>query len=392
MSLKASKWIKRIAFILALCTLLCFTGCTGGGEELSSSDNSQVDEPENLHKVGFIFSGSADSANFASLMNEQRIMASNRCSMETCYVDNVTIGDFEKAVKLLADAGCTDIVSCSAVFTNVATVFAAKYMNLNFIIYGATIGTSNSLAYTEHIYQGAYVAGIAASYNTSKRKIGVVVDSDLIYDTAVTNAVTLGAQEVFESVTVYVAEAHADYQIRKAIDALINSGSDVIVTYTASEYAEEYCQQKGVKFIGNHNFTGREDRYSNMLMYYYCKRDSYFLAKFKQMQLDQLHTESYVGTMGNGVVTVSDVLGGRDNLQKLIDSIRPRLATGEAYIFDGRNGELVQDNGVVKCLKTDEMSLTEIYNMDWYLMGIVRLGSFREPNTTVVTNEYTVKQ
>lgn len=389
MSLKASKWIKRIAFILALCTLLCFTGCTGGEGDPSSSDTSQVDEPENLHKVGFIFSGSADSANFTALMNEQRIMASNRCSMDTCYIDNVSIGDFEKAVKLLADAGCTDIVSCSAIFTNVATVFAAKYMNLNFIIYGATSNTSNTLAYTEHIYQGAYVAGITAAYNTSKRKIGVVVDSDLIYDTAVTNAITLGAQQVFKTSAVYVAEAHADNEIRQAIDALISSGSDVIVTYTASEFAEEYCQQKGVKFIGNHNFSGREEKYTNMLMYYYCKRDSYFLAKFKQMQLDQLHSESYVGTMGNGVVTVSDILGGRDGLQKVVDAIRPRLATGECYIF---NGELVQNNGVVRYLQNDAMMLTEIYNMDWYVMGTEQLESFRKPNSSSVTNEYTVKE
>lgn len=390
MSLKASKWIKRIAFILALCTLLCFTGCTGGEEE-SSSDSALTEEPENLHKVGFIYSGSADGFGFTPMMNEQREMASNRCSMETCYVENVTIGEFEKAVKLLADAGCTDIVSCSSIFTNVANVYAAKYMNLNFINYGAMTGTSNCVAYTEHPFQGAYVAGMAAAYNSDKLKIGVVADSDLIYDTAVTNAVTLGAQRVFKTINVFVAEAHANSDIKDAIDALLNSGCDVIVTYTASSYAEEYCQQRGVKFVGNHNFSGKEESYSKLILYYYCKRDSYFLAKFKQMQLDQWTTDSYTGTMGNGVVIVSDVLNSKADLQKVVDAIRPKLATGEAYIFDGTRGELKDVNGIVKYLQTDEMSLSEIYNMDWYVMGTQRIGSFRQPSHDA-TSDYVVKQ
>lgn len=390
-----SKWIKRIALILTMCLLMCFTGCNNGGdpsEEMSSSDTSENVEPEDLHKVGFIFSGKADEFSFTSGMNDQRVMASNRSSMDTCYIENVEISDFETAVTTLADAGCTDIVSCSSNFTNIANLIAKKYLNLNFIIYGSTSGSANSIAYTEHPFQGAYVAGLVAAHNTNVRKIGVVVDSDLVYDTAVANAIALGTKLVFNNVTTYVAEAHADDEIEEAINELINRGSDVIITYTTSSHSADYCQRRGVKFISNHDHSGNYSDYSNMLMYYYCKRDSFFLAKFKQMQLDQWQPENYVGSMANGIVNVSNALKAceeQENTQKIIDAILPKLAKGTAYIF---SGELIQNNGVVKYLKGEEMTYTEIYGMDWYVDGVELVQSFRKPHYNETPNTFEVKQ
>lgn len=389
-----SKWIKRIALILTLCLLMCFTGCNGSGnsEDMSSSDTSENGEPEDLHKVGFIFSGKADKSGFTSEMNEQRIMASNRCSMDTCYIENVAISDYEAAVKALADAGCTDIVSCSSNFTNIAKLIANKYLNINFIIYGSSSGSANSIAYTEHPFQGAYIAGLVAAHNTEVRKIGIVVDADLIYDAAVANAVCLGARFVFKDVTAYVTEGHEDSEIEKAVDALIEKGVDVIITYTVSSHSADYCQKRGIKFISNHDHSNNADDYSKMLMYYYCKRDSFFLAKFKQMQLDQWQPENYVGSMANGIVNVSSALKACDkqeDSQKIIDAMLPKLATGTNYIF---SGELIQNNGVVKYLKGEEMTPSQIYDMDWYVMGIEMLGSQRTPHHDETPNDFEIKQ
>ncbi len=390
MSYKASKWIKSIALILAMCMLMCFTGCSGGDEDSSSSDTSGTGEQTEYHKVGFIFSGKADGNNFTSQVNEQRIMAANRSGMDTCYIENVPISGFETAVKKLADAGCTDIVSCSSTFTNVARVISNKYMNINFISYGATSGSANCIAYTEQPYQGAYAAGMIAGFNSKSLKIGFVADSDMIYDTAVANAAALGAQRVVKNVVMYLAEAHADSEIKEAINSLLGRGCDVIINYTDSMYSADYCQQKGVKFIDNHNWSGKTEAYSKMLMYYYCKRDSYFLAKFKQMNLGQWEPENYTGTMGNGIVTVSDALGdAKDGSQKIRDAIVPHLSTGAEYIF---KGELIQNNGVVRYLQIDEMSSSEIYNMDWYVKGVETIGSFRKPRHDTAANDFTVKE
>lgn len=384
MAFKTSKWIKCLAVILALCMLCCFTGCNPDEESSdSSSDSSMVDtEPKNIRKVGYIFSGSvSDELSFTGQINEQRIKASNRCSMDTCYIENVEIEDFEAAVKKLADEGCTDIVAAGANFAHVIRAVSGKYLNLNFVGYGNTSSSANTSAYTEHAFQGAYVAGLVATYNCEsrdKRRVGVVVDSDLLYNCAVINAVALGSKWVTTNAEIYAASAHTDGEIDQAVNWLIENQCEVIVCYTGSSHSEDYCQSRGVKFIGNLDFSGKEDSYSNMLMYFYCKRDSYYLSQFKKMQLDQWSPDNYVGTMGNGVVMVSKALdGSKKDTQMTMDSLVPYISNGAAYIF---SGELMDNTGVVRVFQTDEMSYSEIYSMDWYVQGVQIVQNFRQPS------------
>lgn len=390
MAFKTSKLIKFFAALLSLCMLFCFTGCNGDKEpssDISSETSDENSVPENLRKVGYIFSGSADvEFGFTWLMNQQRIKVSNRCGIETCYIENVAITQFENAVKKLAAEGCTDIVAASSNFSSIVKKISTRYMNLNFIGYGATSSNPNMAAYTENIYQGAYIAGMVAAYNSQTRNIGFVGDTDLLQTVAVTNAVTLGAQLAFRTSKIYAASAHDDSEIEKAITYLINSNCDVIVCYTGSPHAEEYCQRRGVKFIGNSDFTGKEDQYSKMLMYYYCKRDSYFLSQFKRLQMDDWSAESTTGTMGNGTVVVSKALdacndnaGGRTKevSQNLMNTLLPYVSSEAAYIFSAEDEELVDNNDIVKVMYGTIMSYSEIYSMNWYVKGVQEVQNFR---------------
>ncbi len=378
---------KILAAAAAALMLVSFTGCNREGD--SSSDSSNIEENVlPARKVGYIFQGDAGSFGFTSQFCEQRLKAANRCSMETCYVDHVTVLDFENAVKKLSEAGCTDIVSCNAAFSNVLLSTASKYMNLNFIGYGTTGGTANVSPYTEHTFQGAYVAGMAAAFNSNARKIGFVGDKNLIYVTPAVNAAALGMQIVYAEAELYCAEATGENEVRQAVDELYSRGCDVIICYTATDVAEKYCQQRGVKFISNLDMSGREDEFSNMLMYFYCKRDSYFLAQFKLMQSDKWLADSYVGTFGNGIVNVSPALNAKEGTQKIMDALVPKVASGAAPIF---SGQLIDNNGVVRTMQTDIMSDDEVYNMDWYVQGVEYVGSFRKPQTTTGDNPLEIK-
>lgn len=404
MAFKTSKWIKLLAALLSLCMLCCFTGCRPDEEpssDISSDTSDENSDPKNYHKVGYIFSGDADDEfGFTWQMNQQRIKVSNRCGMDTCYIDNVNMLDFENAVRKLAAEGCTDIVSASPVFANILKPVSSRYMNLNFIGYGVTSATPNTAVYTENIYQGAYVAGMVAAYNSNTRNIGIVVDTDLIQTYAVTNAVALGAQLVFKTATVYTVGAHTDSEIEEAVSALLGKNCDVIVCYTGSAHSADYCQQRGVKFIGNSDFTGSEDKYSKMLMYYYCKRDSYFLAQFKRMQMDDWSAESNTGTMGNGTVVVSKALDAcEDNLngrtkeasQRLMNTLLPYVSSEAAYIFSGEHGELIDNNEIVKVMQNMVMSYSDIYTMNWYVKGVQPAGNLRDVKNEFPDNALEVK-
>ena len=376
-----SKLLKGIAAALALCVTIGLTGCSSETSSESSSDSSSVEEETIPVKVGYIFHDKADDGGVTGQFNHQRQKAARRCDVETVYIEDVSVQDFESAVKALVSDGCTEIVSCSPTFTNVLSSISGRYMNVKFINYGATsIGTANVFSYTETAYQGAYVAGIAAAYNSKTQKVGLVADPELLYTYATTNAAALGVRMVFANGTLCVAGATEDNEIKQAVDALLAEGCDVIITYTESPYAANYCEQKGVKFIGNLDYTGSEDKYKNMLMYYYAKRDSLFVSQFKQLKMDTWEPDVYKGSMSNGIINISQAQSCADKrTQDIIDEIVPLLTSGKAYIF---SGEIKDTLGNVRYMQTDTMTENQIYSMDWYVLGVQAVGNFRKPQTS----------
>ncbi len=380
--------LKFFAAVLSLCMALTFTACNKE-EETSTSSTSEEDQTP-PRKVGYIFHGDADDEySFAGQMSAQRVMASNRSSMDTCYIDGVSILDFEKAVKKLVDYGCTDIVTCNDVYSNILNSVASKYMNINFIGYGKTSsGSPNVAPYTEQSYEGAYVAGMVAAYNSITRKIGFVGDSNLIYLNANINAAALGTQLVFSNAELMTVIASKDNEIRQGIDDLIAKGCDVIVCYTATDYAEEYCQQRGIEFISNLNLGDRADELNKMIMYWYCKRDGYFLSQFKDLRAEKWAPLEYVGTMANGIVTVSTELNEANaQTQDIIDALCQKIVGG-INIF---SGQLIDNEDVPRYLQNEEMTESQVYTMDWYVKGVTIVGNYRKPQNQSAENPLEIK-
>ena len=386
-----SKLIKIFAVILCGCLAVGFSGCDGGNDEESSTSSSGEEDAVKTVKIGYIYLGSANDKGFTGQINDQRLNAAKYCShVETYYIENVSVSDFESAVKALSSAGCEVIVSCSPIYTNILSMIAAKYMNIDFINYNSVAsGTSNVSSYAEAYYQGAYIGGTIAAFNSEKEKIGIVVDSDMpgIYSTI--DAAALGMRTVFADAEMYVVNANTDKEIEEAINALYDNGCDVIICYTESSYSAEYCEKKGIKFVGCHDYSISEDEFKNMIMYFYSKRDSYFLAKFKQLQYDEWENSPYIGTMANGRINVSEALkAAKTDSQRLIDHIAPLVSSGQLYIFEG---ELKDNSGIIKYMQNEALTINQIFTLDWYVQGVKVLGNFRKPQEITDKNNFVVK-
>lgn len=391
-----SKWLKIIAAALALCVSIGATGCNKDGESGDSAAEGtaeataeSTEEAADPVKVGYIFHGSVDAEGFSSQMNDQRLKALSHSSVESCYIDNVSISDFEGAVEALIDAGCNKIVSSSSVYTNALTTTAGKYMNVDFIGYGCRMRSVNIFAYTEIPYQGAYVAGMAAAYNSENEKIGIVCDPDMLYTVPVINAAALGVQLVYSDAVLDVAFATKNEEIYNAVNALKNDGCDVVLCYTESPAAGQYCELNGINFIDYYDHTADAANYGNMLMYFYCSRDSFYLSQFKQMQLETWEADTYMGTMANGVVNISDALpAAKDGTQDILKALNPKVASGQAYIF---SGELKDTKGSIIVMQNDRMQFAEICDMSWYVRGVNILENFRQPVSELTPNSFEIK-
>ncbi len=388
-------WIKKLSVLLALCVMLGgFTGCKDSGSGDGETAEGTVEsgegtvEAENVIKVGYIFNGECDADGFTADVNNDRLAAAGYTEVESCYIDNVNISDFSAAVDKLVDEGCSYIVSGSWLYTNVLTDVAGKNMDVNFISYGARARTVNVYAYTDQVYEGAYVAGMAAAYNSSSEKIGIVTDSSMIYNRPVINAVALGSRLVYEDAQTVVAFAAQDGEIHKAVDALEAQGCDVIISYTESPEVVEYCESQGIKVIGNHDYSKNQADYENLLMYFYSDHDSLYLAQFKQMQMETWEPEEYVGTLANGVVNVSAALAcANDGTQHIVDALIPKVTSGDAYIF---SGEIKNTAGNIMIQQGGRLEPAEVYTMDWYVKGVSTLDSFVVPKEDLEVNDLEV--
>ncbi len=387
-------WLKRIAAMLAVTiSIVSISGCTdsetGISEGNSDSSMSEVQE-EPLPKIGYIFKDEVDLGWLSTDVNNNRLAAAKYAKVESYYIDNVNITDFPEAVKVLKGIGCEYIVSGSWQYNNMLNDVAGKNMNLNFISHGARIRTANAAAYTDQVYEAAYVAGMVAAFNSETEKVGIVVDPSMLYTTAYINAAALGSQLVYHDAEMVVAYAAQNGEIHKAVDALIKKNCDVIISYTASPETVEYCNSKGIKVIGNLDYRETAENYKNMIMYCYVDHSSYFLAQSKMIQLDSWQPETYVGTLMNGVVNVSDALAGaKEGTADIISALVPKVAGGQAPIFAG---ELKDAAGNVVKLQGEVMQASEIYSMNWYVKGVnSELETFVVPITDIGTGDFDIE-
>ncbi len=391
------KFLKKAAAMLALCMMLgALSGCNNDSEasgetgETSASTVESTAEVEDPMKVGYIFNDDIDNSGTSAEINAQRLKALKHCNIESVYIDEVNITDFPEAVKLLGEAGCTHIVTASPVYINAINGIAEKYMNINFIGFGCRIPTINISAYTEHPYEGVYVAGMAAAFNSDAEKIGIVVDTSLLYPTATINAAALGSQLVNKDALTFPALAATESEIHDAVDYLKAQGCDVIISYTESPETTAYCEALEIKHIGNLNYNESKADYDNMLMYFYGSRDSYFLSQFKQIQLDTWKTDSYVGSMANGMIAVSEALpAAKDGTQDIISSLATKIKSGACPIFVG---QIKNNAGNVTLMADHVMTVEEIYNMTWLVEGVQDVETFVVPITELEPNDFEIKQ
>lgn len=389
-------WLKIIAGTAALTiALTSLTACgdtegSGTAEGTAEGTGEATQEVQPVAKLGFIYNGSVDEKSFAYDCNQQRIAAQEYTNVESEYIDNVNVGDFDKAVKLLVEDGCTHIVSGSPVFSHVINPVSQDYMNINFIDYGSSMRSVNIFAYTESVYQAAYVAGMAAAYNSTSEKIGIVVDPSMLYTVQVTDAAQLGAQLVYSTAQTVYAAARQNSEIQNAVDALIKKGCDVIISYTASGETVDYCNSRGVKVIGCLDYRESAGDYENLVMYFYSSRDSFYLAQYKEMEQDKWQPESYLGTVGNGVIRISDALpSAKDGTQDIMDRLIPKVASGSAYIF---SGQLKDVNGSIMQREDAMMSTSDILALSWYVEGVdLSLDTFVISKDTPDENELVIK-
>jgi basic membrane protein A len=166
----------------------------------------------------------------------------------------------DTALRELVDQGCNIIFATSFGFEDYVKEVAAEYPDVQFChatgFQAATSGLSNLHNYFASIYEGRYLAGIAAGLKSETNKLGYVAAFPFAEVISGYTAFYLGAKSVNPDVTMEIMYTNSwndptvEAQVAKA---LIERGSDVISQHSDSTAPATTAEENGVWQVGYNN-------------------------------------------------------------------------------------------------------------------------------------------
>ena len=257
-------------FLCAAMAVTLVAGCgapaaeTGGNEDGGSSTATLEGIPKDEIKVGFVHIsdpsdmgytynhdlGTQEMQEALGLSDDQIINKYNVAEDASC----------DTALRELVDAGCNIIFATSFGFEDYVVEVAREYPDVQFChatgYQAKDAGLDNLHNYFASIYEGRYLAGIAAGLKTESNKLGYVAAFPFAEVISGYTAFYLGAKSVNPDVTMEIMytsswnDPTVESQVAKA---LIDRGCDVISQHSDSTAPATTADDNGVWQVGYNN-------------------------------------------------------------------------------------------------------------------------------------------
>ena len=407
---------RLLSLMLAGCMI--FAGCSGDGDgdtetsttepyiEVTDADGNPVtDEEGNIVtsiislipeekelNVGFIYPGTAGGDTVSQVFEAARIQTERVLNANTCYIENVLVGQFEAATAQLVSNGCNVIIAASSRYANVAYQEARANKKVYFISVGGSNSSFNLACFQGEMYKTAYICGMAGAYNSNSNILGIVADPSILSCFNIVDAYTLGAEELTEGdtdVRLNYAWGNNDSENRDAIDDLIEQGCDVIFTATYSTYAIEYCEEKGVKVIGM-AYNMPELAPEHYLTGCFYNVTTFIIDMLRTVRYDTSDSVTYLGGINEGAVRLVDFNENcKAGTVEVCDALYQLCSDGRAAIF---NGEIKDNQGNVKVEKGAVLTSSEILSVNWLEEYITEVRTFCAPVVEPIESDLVIHQ
>ena len=397
---------KILSLLMTLCMVFSLTSCGSGGkivdmvtndtgEKTEVSQNSDTAKKaadtnkagmntiskEEL-KIGVLYIGSASETSGYTYAHEIGIqgMANNIGLSDNQIVRKESVSDSdEKAIKAAlqdcVDKKCNVIFATSWGYMNQTEKFAEKYPDIYFA--HATGYRSNGKNFTNYfgrIYQARYLSGIVAGLKTKTNKIGYVsaMGTDNSECTGGVDAFAIGVESVNKAAKIKVAVTNSWYapdDEKKASDALIAAGCDVLAQHCDTTAPQEASQDNGTWSIGYNSDMSKETPKATLTSVIW-NWSAYYTSAVKSIINGTWDGSNYYGGMAEGLVQLTNLASfAAEGTQEKVDEATAEILSGSNNVFDGvmetNTGETVgTENGTL-----DDATITG--GIDWYYKNVV---------------------
>ena len=345
--------MKKLAKVLALCLAismiaLCFGACGG-------TKNQDDDKP--TLKVGFIFLHDEQSTYDKNFM----VAAKAACEeMGVEYAQKTQIPEskdcYDAAVELVEVDGCNIIFADSFGHEAFLIDAAKKYPDVQFChatgTQAHTAGVANFHNAFASIYQGRYLAGVAAGLKLNemidagkitadKAKMGYVGAFTFAEVMSGYTSFYLGAKSVCPTVTMDVKFTGSWYDEQKekeAAQALIAGGCVLISQHADSMGAPTACETAGVPNVSYNGSTVAACP-NTFIVSSRIDWTPYFKYMIKCVQDGKAIDADWTGTIETGSVVLTDIneTAAAAGTKEKLDEVKAKLLDGSINVFDTAN-------------------------------------------------------
>ena len=257
---------RYIVMILAALMAVSIIGCGQSGDlfpESTAGDTAQTEPVDEAGmKVGYLLPSGTDTTD-----TDSRIEGIRQMQYETGLKDSqvfirtdVSRDDCASRIEELVQEGCNIIFACDDRYENTVLDAAQQYPDVQFChatgYQAKDAGLDNFHNYFASIYEGRYLAGIAAGLKTETNKLGYVAAFPFAEVISGYTAFYLGAKSVNPDVTMEIMYTNSwndptvESQVAKA---LIDRGCDVISQHSDSTAPATTAEDNGVWQVGYNN-------------------------------------------------------------------------------------------------------------------------------------------
>ena len=345
--------MKKLAKVLALCLAismiaLCFGACGG-------TKNPDDDKP--ALKVGFIFLHDEQSTYDKNFMDAAKAACEE---MGVEYAQKTQIPEskdcYDAAVELVEVDGCNIIFADSFGHEAFLIDAAKKYPDVQFChatgTQAHTAGVANFHNAFASIYQGRYLAGVAAGLKLNemidagkitadKAKMGYVGAFTFAEVMSGYTSFYLGAKSVCPTVTMDVKFTGSWYDEQKekeAAQALIAGGCVLISQHADSMGAPTACETAGVPNVSYNGSTVAACP-NTFIVSSRIDWTPYFKYMIKCVQDGKAIDADWTGTIETGSVVLTDIneTAAAAGTKEKLEEVKAKLLDGSINVFDTAN-------------------------------------------------------
>ena len=338
---------KLLALVLVFAMLFCFAGC---GDKKESTEKKDL-------KVGFIFLHDEQSTYDKNFMDAAKAACDE---MKVEYAQKTQIPEsndcYDAAVELIEVEDCDIIFAYSFGHESFLIDAAKKYPDVQFChatgTQAHTAGVKNFHNAFASIYQGRYLAGVAAGLKLNemieakkitadKAKMGYVGAFTFAEVMSGYTSFYLGAKSVCPSVTMDVKFTGSWYDEQKekeAAQALISGGCVLISQHADSMGAPTACEAAGVPNVSYNGSTVAACP-NTFIVSSRIDWTPYFKYMIDCVDKGEEIATDWTGTIETGSVVLTDVnekAAAKDTAAK-IEEVKAKLLDGSINVFDTAN-------------------------------------------------------